>query len=220
MVPADKFAPGNICKYEEFIRYVMAINHSVLIFTDEKSLKGRELCNMQYCVDPLTGIFPDSIVPSDFRNTYCVMGMVSVDVRKSTPMVYTIGTDNHDSFSFRQFLENSILTGWLMPDDIIICDNAQIHQYGYNNDLGEFLWNSPGLDGRPLRILLLPLPTRSPELNPIELIWNTLVKRLKMFKSLDRGNHAVARYADYVLGKIEHSLVKKTYIHCGYTNLY
>ena len=193
MVPVDKFAPSKIFKYEEFTRHVMAIYHSRLVFTDEKSLKVHNLCNRQSCADPLTRIFPDSIVPSDFRNTYCGMGTVSVDVRKLTPMVYTIVTDNHDSFSFRQFLKNSILSGWLMPDDIVICDNAQIHQHGYNNDFGEFVLNFPWVGWSSSLCIVTSLTNED---SRVKFIWNILVKRLKMFKILDRGNHAVARYAD------------------------
>ena len=35
------------------------------------------------------------------------------------------------------------------------------------------------MDGQPLRVVAVPFPTRAPELNPIELNWNTFVMRLK-----------------------------------------
>ena len=73
------------------------------------------------------------------------------------------------------FVEDSVTSGWLRSFDMLVCDNAAIHKKGYNCDLADFLWNSPGLDGEPLCILLLSLPTQSPKLNPIELIWNTLI---------------------------------------------
>lgn len=76
-------------------------------------------------------------------------------------------------------MEGVILTGWFHPFDVLVFNNAAIHEKGYNYDLREFLWEPLGLDGSPLQILLLPLPTRLPELNPIELLWNTLVMRLK-----------------------------------------
>ena len=79
---------------------------------------------------------------------------------------------------------------------MLVCDNATIHQQGYNSDLGDFLWNTPALDGEPLRILLLPLPTRSPELNPIELVWHILVQRVKYGVKRVDEQHAVARAAE------------------------
>ena len=69
------------------------------------------------------------------------------------------GENNHDSVSFELLIEEAIATSWLRPYDILICDNADIHQQGYNGNLAELLWNSPTLDGEPLRIFLLPLPT-------------------------------------------------------------
>ena len=178
-----------------------------------------ELYNRRVRACPITGTVPQTIVASDFRNTYCIMGMISIDPRRSTPMVYTIGEDNHDSFAFRDFVESAILNGWLRPYDILVCDNAAIHEKGFNTDLSDFLWNEPGLDGRPLRILLLPLPARSPELNPIELIWNALGKRLRTIeRPRTEVNHAIARYASYFLNNIERDLVVDTYRHCKYVN--
>ena len=69
------------------------------------------------------------------------------------------GENNHDSVSFQLFIEDSIASAWRRPHDVLICDNVTIHLQGYNGDLADLLWNSLALDGEPLRILLLPLPT-------------------------------------------------------------
>ena len=106
----------------------------------------------------------------------------------------------------------------MRPYDILVIDNATIHEKGYNCDLAHFLWETPGLDGEPLNILLLPLPTRSPELNPIELIWHILVQRMRGVKRGMSGNHMVARCAEIVLEGIDFDVVRRTYRHCGYKN--
>ena len=127
-----------------------------------------------------------------------------------------LGEENHDSFAFRFFVEEAIGTGWLKQGDILVCDNARIHEGGANIDLADFLWETLGVDGNPLRILLLPLPTRSPELNPIELLCNTLVMRLKGVKRGIDGSHAVAQAAEIVMNDFDSGLDNRTFHHCGY----
>ena len=96
------------------------------------------------------------------------------------------------SYQYPELFEEAILCGWLRPYDILVCNNAAIYEKGYNCGLGHFLWDALGLDGEPLNILLLPLPTRSLELNPIELTWNIVVQRLHGVKRGMSGNHMVA----------------------------
>jgi transposase len=64
-----------------------------------------------------------------------------------------------------------VAIGCLKRHDILTVDNSQIHCGGAARVLEDYLWNalSP-FGGQPLRILLLYLPTCSPELNPIELL--------------------------------------------------
>ena len=126
------------------------------------------------------------------------------------------GENNHDSVPFWLFIEEAIATAWLRPYDELVCDNATIHLQGYNGDLGDLLWNSLALDGEPLRILFLPLPTRSLELNPIELVWNIMVQRVEYGPKRVGETHAVARAAENVLNMMDFELMCRTFHHCGY----
>ena len=84
----------------------------------------------------------------------------------------------------------------------------------------EFLWNAPGLDGVALNIVIVPFPTRAPELNPIEPCWNTFVKRLKMVKlsifNSWGGCEVYKHAARDVLNKFTHLDIEKNYRKQGY----
>jgi len=74
----------------------------------------------------------------------------------------------------------------------------------------EYLWNYHG-------IFLQFLPTRSPELNPIELLWNTLMQRLKHAPLHDPiFMHRVARSAEMLMNAFTHADVEASFRHCGY----
>ncbi len=77
------------------------------------------------------------------------------------------------------FLKNSpvqplsmVVDGFLRNGDALVIDNASIHCYRDSAVLEEILWED-------YKILLIFMPTRSPELNPIELMWNILVQHLR-----------------------------------------
>ncbi len=76
--------------------------------------------------------------------------------------------------------------------------------------MDEYLWNYHG-------IFLQFLPTRSPELNPIELLWNTLSQRLKHAPLNDpfNSNH-VAQSAAMLINAFTHCDVEASFRHCGY----
>ena len=109
------------------------------------------------------------------------------------------------------FIQEAIGTAWLSPYNVIVCDNAAIHQNGYSGNLADFLWKSPGLDNQPLNILLLQLSTRSPHLSSIELVCNTLVMRVK-YRTLPIGaSNVVVKEAETVSNAMDFDLIRRTY---------
>ena len=91
IVPIDKFRPKNIINYAEFCSYIQNIHPQRLVFTDEKSFKAEEGIIKFGRPDPITGEKPTQIVSSDFRNRYCIMGMMSINPLKRKAVVYQIG---------------------------------------------------------------------------------------------------------------------------------
>ena len=123
-----------------------------------------------------------------------------------------------------EFIVEMIACRFLHHSKVIVMDNAAIHSGGESTILEDILWNTV-IDDKPLRIFLLPLPTRAPELNPIELIFHILARRVASFKYTSglSGNgfwiqgNAVSTVAEKVLNDLSFDLIKRTVAHCGYS---
>ena len=160
-----------------------------LVFGDEKSLKGADLFNRSGRADPLTGLVEDFVIDSDWRNTYAITGAV-----------------------FSDFVMQNLQSGFLQPGDFLVLDNASIHHFQEAMGLDAYLWNYHG-------IFLQFLPTRSPELNPIELLWNILTQRLLHFPLGDEygpRSHRVAHAARMLMDAFSHEDVIACFRKCGY----
>lgn len=96
-------------------------------------------------------------------------------------------------------------------------DNAAIHTGGDADIVENLLWDYP-LNGVPMRVLIVYLPTRSPELNPIELLFHILARRISswQYRMADEGPNAVVEQASKVMNDMSYALILSCYIHCGY----
>ena len=118
--------------------------------------------------------------------------------------------------SFFDDILETITDGFLVEGDILVLDNAPIHTGRDNEELAEWLWSRYG-------VFLSFLPTRSPELNPIELVWSSLVAKMKAYPlTILRANmrgrgcstDASAHVAKEILDGMNHDLVRKMFRHC------
>jgi transposase len=103
-------------------------------------------------------------------------------------------------------------SGFFRPGDILVLDNASIHNGGNNSVMEEWLYGTFG-------VLLVFLPARSPELNPIEQVWKILVNKLQrvpLSVMRSAGSHACAHAAIDILSSITHEEVEGCYKHCDY----
>jgi hypothetical protein len=103
---------------------------------------------------------------------------------------------------------------------VLVLDNARIHNGGNNEAIVEWLWSR-------FDIFLAWLLTRLPELNPIELIWSYLVRKLKThpltilrenMKTIGCSTDAAAYMAKEILDGVTHDLVWQCMKHC-YTGI-
>jgi hypothetical protein len=124
--------------------------------------------------------------------------------------------ENNDSQSFMDNVMDAIVDGFLVEGDVLVLDNAAIHTGGENDTMADWLWSR-------FDISVAFLPTRSPELNPIELLWSYLVQKLKHYPmqtlrenmaSIGQTTDAAAFVAKEILDGATHELVEKFFIHC------
>jgi transposase len=213
LVPFDKFRPGNVEKAYEYLHYLSKINPAIVKYGDEKSVKGKDVCNRKARKDVLTGFIPHTITDPDLRNHYAIIGMCSYSPQ-CTPIRFRITDTTVDADLFSAEIEESIAMSWLRPGDVLVLDNAAIHKGKDNSVLEEWLWKYHS-------VLVLFLPARSPEWNPIELVWNVLVQRLESYDwSTLSGPHKVVQASAHVLNGITHITVYKLYEKSGVFTLH
>ena len=130
--------------------------------------------------NPIYGYMPAILVSGDFRETYNIFACITANPNKK-PMVYNIQKDNGTALSFVSFVEQMIQCNWLQHGELLIMDNAIIHTGKEAKIIEDLLWETI-INGVPLRIFVIYLPTRSLELNPIELIFHILSCRVCSYK--------------------------------------
>mmetsp|Transcript_21168 Transcript_21168/g.48056 ORF Transcript_21168/g.48056 Transcript_21168/m.48056 type:complete len:98 (+) Transcript_21168:339-632(+) len=94
--------------------------------------------------------------------------------------------------------------------DILISDNTYYHWGGEAATLEDYLWDEHN-------VLIVCLPARTPEWNPMELVWGVIVQQLGLMPLghiCSLGTDAVAHAATSVLEKINHDDIVKFYSKC------
>ena len=177
-VPLDKFKQENILKFYQFQEVIQRINNKcVLNFLDEKHIINSDCIPKKVRRNPVFGYMPAIMVSGDFREAFNIFACITANPNKQNPIAYNIQKDNGSAVSFVAFIKQMIYSGWLGHNEVLVMDNAAIHSGGEAEIVKGLLWETM-VNGAPLRILVVYLPTRSPELNPIELIFHILSRRV------------------------------------------
>ena len=117
----------------------------------------------------------------------------------------------NDAAVFSYFVLESVACGVLRRGDVLVLDNAAIHHCKDSSELPGYLWSYHG-------VYLHFLPTLSPELNPIELLWSTLAEQLRYTPLRENGirSHRVVQSAMMVMKAFTHINIEKCYRHDNY----
>ena len=154
--------------YLTFICHVKM--HKRIVFADEKPMKDQDIYSLVRR-DPITGIVPYNKGKANSKNRWNILCAVTIK-RRVRCVEYLVFDATTDSSLFHKFVEHPIEEGTLQPGDIFVVDDCSVHMQGENRYLQDHLFECLG-------ILMIPLPPYHPELNPTELVFNTLVQRLR-----------------------------------------
>jgi transposase len=204
LIPLDKFRPENVLKFAHYrLKVALFQDHSRWNFLDQKHLVNKDTLSDRVRARPLTGRVPAIPVRRDFREAYNLFAIILENPDKPYPIDYMTGRENGNAASFVAFIEYLIATRFFFHDEILVIDNAAIHA-GAEAEIVEDLLFDFILDGRPLNVLVVYLPARAPELNPIELVFHILALRIRSFRYRMAGpcDAAVIRQTARVLNDI------------------
>ena len=147
-----------------------------------------------------------------------LIGCITVDKRSKLPFVYKMGKEKNTAKRFMEFIRQLIYNRWFNHLDVLVLDNAAVHVGDEAAFLGDLLWNFE-VDGKPLHVMVIYLPTRSPELNPIEFLFNTLSLRIRQYRrNTTRSPVAkpVIHYGSWVMDNFSYDDVARAYGKAGY----
>jgi transposase len=221
LVPLDKFRHDNVAKYHEFMaKLAMLPNHHKYHFIDEKHLVNKDCIANRVHADPLTGRVWCIQVSGDFRMAYnlIVIAIITASLMKTSPPVhYVLGEDNGTAANFTAYITYLITVNWFEIGDILIMDNAAIHCGAEATILEDLLWTTL-VNGVALNVLIVYLPARAPELNPIELVFHILARRLRLwrYRTTTPQDVTVSLQVQRVFHDMDLLLIMKCCMHCGY----
>jgi hypothetical protein len=184
---------------------------------DEKHIVNSDAAPNKVRANPLTGYIDNIPVSGDFRDAYNLMAVITGNPAKTHPIVYSIGRDNGDAMAFLVFVTSLIDAGFFEHNEVLVMDNATIHTGGDANTVEDLLWTSV-INDMPLHVIVLYLAMHSPVLNPIKLIFQIFVRRIRLFRYRMSGpcEHAVLVQATRVMDDMPQELMPSCYGHCSY----
>ncbi len=106
----------------------------------------------------------------NFGTTYTAMTLISLDPTK--PVFVRASVETNNQFKFLHFVLRAIRDEYLSFGDILVLDNSRIHT---GQEMFEVLMELLEENG----IQIMFLPTYSPELNPIELVFGKVKQHLR-----------------------------------------
>jgi hypothetical protein len=155
-------------------------DHTKWSFLDEKHIVNKDAIPPKGRANPLTGYVNFILVTGEFRESYNIFAIISGNPVKPRPVQYQIDQENGTAETFMCFIQALIISSFFHHEEILVMDNVRIHTGGVADSVETLLWETL-IDGRPLHVLVVYLPTHPPELNPIEFAFLILTAHIWCF---------------------------------------
>ena len=190
----------------QFLSFMMKIDHIQLVFADEKPMKGVDIYD-KVRRDPFTGNVPHLTCDANSKNRYNIFAAITIK-RHGRHIHFEVLEEHGDAILFSEFTMILLRRGVLVPGDIFVVDNCTIHIKGDNEGLQQILWEEHG-------VLMITLPPYHPELTPTELVFRTLLMRMRAQRARVGSNDFVGDLI-CTLGAISVQDVIAFFQECGY----
>ena len=210
LFPPAKNSFRNLQLTRRYLSFVKSIyNHERFVFADEKPMKEINIFS-KVRRNPFSGGVPDHTCNANSKNRYNILAAVTVKTT-AKPVSFIVIEETSNSYTFLKFVEYLIDNCVLVRGDIFVVDNCSIHMSGDNDSLQNMLFFKCG-------ILMVPLPPYTPELNPCEFVFQTLVQRMRSKNNRERSknNAKFIQKVESELSNFVRNDVVKEYIHTGY----
>jgi hypothetical protein len=121
-------------------------------------------------------------VIDDFCQSYNIVVIIRCNPTKPCPInKYRIDQENGSAATFVRFITALIISGFFKHEENLVIDNMRIHTGGEADGIKTLLWETL-INGRPMYVIIVYLPTRSPKPNPIEFIFHILTVLIHSFR--------------------------------------
>jgi hypothetical protein len=214
LIPLDKFKKRNILWFLQYKKKMdLLFDHTKWNFLDKKHIVNKDALPTKGRANPLTGYIDFIPVTGDCSDSYNIFAIISGNPAKPRPVAYRIDKENGTAETFVCFITALIIIGLFLHEEVLVMDNARIHTGGEATCIETLLWDTK-IDGRPLNVLVVYLPTRSPKLNPIKFVFHILTTRIQSFRYRMAGpcNDVVVKKAKKVFDGMDYALTP-THLH-------
>ena len=139
---------------------------------DKKPFKGIHIYTHAWR-NPFVGVTPNITCDANTKNRYNVFAAVLLKIQH--PICTRVLEEVGDAIVFSEFVSTCLEDDVLQRGDILVVDNCTIHMLGENEHLQEVLLMQQG-------ILMITHPPYYVELNPTELVFRTLLTRMRAIR--------------------------------------